>query len=113
MPFWELPTPAQADRTERDHFRDSQCIMRLKSAGREETAVGADQDFDAFLHEWTEERIWPVEHFLDERDQKYLAERRSIELIQLFFEPVSWPLLSFLRCGRGECVLLQHDGKRQ
>ena len=45
--------------------------------------MGADQDFDAFLREWTEERIWPVEDFLDERDQKYLAERRSIELIQL------------------------------
>ena len=45
--------------------------------------MGADQDFDAFLHEWTEEHIWPVEDFLDERDQKYLAERRSIELAQL------------------------------
>ena len=46
-------------------------------------AVGADQNFDAFLHEWTEVHIWPVEDFLDERDQKYLAERRSIELVQL------------------------------
>jgi hypothetical protein len=45
-------------------------------------AVGADQDFDAFLREWAEEHIWPVEDFLDDRDQKFLAERRSIELIQ-------------------------------
>jgi hypothetical protein len=43
----------------------------------EEIALGADQDFNAFLCKWTEERIWPVEDFLDERDQKYLAERRS------------------------------------
>jgi hypothetical protein len=35
------------------------------------------------LREWAEEHIWPVEDFLDDRDQKYLAERRSIELIQL------------------------------
>jgi hypothetical protein len=45
--------------------------------------VGADQEFDAFLREWTEEYIWPIEDFLDDRDQKYLAERRSIELVQL------------------------------
>jgi hypothetical protein len=80
--------------------------MRLKSAGPEtafiaagnvdrcvppakkritckEIAVGADQDFDAFLREWAEEYIWPVEDFLDNRDQTYLAERRSIELVQL------------------------------
>jgi hypothetical protein len=80
--------------------------MRLESAGREsafiaagkvdrrlppgkkritckEMAVGADQDFDAFLREWTEKYIWPVEDFLDNRDQTYLAERRSIELVQL------------------------------
>jgi hypothetical protein len=48
----------------------------------EEIAVGADQDFEAFLREWAEEYIWPVENFLD-RDQTYLAERRSIELVQL------------------------------
>src|SRR5450755_1532646 len=46
-------------------------------------AVGADQDFEAFLREWAEEYIWPVEDFLDNRDQAYLAERRSIELVQL------------------------------
>jgi hypothetical protein len=45
--------------------------------------VGADQDFEAFLGEWAEEYIWPVENFLDDRDQTYLAERRSIELVQL------------------------------
>jgi hypothetical protein len=50
---------------------------------REGIAMGADQDFDAFLREWAEEHIWPVEDFLDDRDQKYLAERRSIELVQL------------------------------
>jgi hypothetical protein len=49
----------------------------------EEIAVRADQDFDAFLREWAEEYIWPVEDFLDDRDQTYLAERRSIELAQL------------------------------
>jgi hypothetical protein len=84
MPFWELPTPALADRWSAIIFRDNQCIMaRKEMITCEGIAVGADQDFDAFLHEWTEERIWPVEDFLDERDQKYLAERRSIELIQL------------------------------
>jgi hypothetical protein len=45
--------------------------------------VGADQDFETFLREWAEEYIWPVEDFLDDRDQAYLAERRSIELVQL------------------------------
>jgi hypothetical protein len=49
----------------------------------EEIAVGADRDFEAFLREWAEEYIWPVEEFLDHRDQTYLAERRSIELVQL------------------------------
>jgi hypothetical protein len=33
-------------------------------------AVAADQDFEAFLREWAEEHIWPVEDFLDDRDQK-------------------------------------------
>ena len=45
--------------------------------------MGADRDFEAFLREWAEEYIWPVEEFLDHRDQTYLAERRSIELVQL------------------------------
>ncbi len=45
--------------------------------------MGADQEFDAFLREWTEEYIWPIEDFLDDRDQKFLAETRAIELIQL------------------------------
>jgi hypothetical protein len=45
----------------------------------EEIAVGADQDFEAFVREWAEEYIWPVEDFLDDRDQAYLAEKRSIE----------------------------------
>jgi hypothetical protein len=48
--------------------------------------VGADQDFDAFLREWVNARIWAVENFLDYRDQQYLAERRSIELIRLVQE---------------------------
>jgi hypothetical protein len=87
-------------------FGNNQRITRLESAGPEpaviaagqvdgrvppgrkrisckEIAVGADQDFDAFLREWAEEFIWPVEDFLDNRDQTYLAERRSIELVQL------------------------------
>jgi hypothetical protein len=59
----------RAARKEKDHLQ--------------EIAVGADQDFDAFLREWAEEFIWPVEDFLDNRDQTYLAERRSIELVQL------------------------------
>jgi hypothetical protein len=46
-------------------------------------AAASDQDFDAFLRGWAEEHIWPVEDFLDDRDQKFLAERRAIELIQL------------------------------
>jgi len=45
--------------------------------------VGADQDFDLFLREWTEERIWRVDDFLDHRDQRYMAERRSAELTRL------------------------------
>jgi hypothetical protein len=42
-----------------------------------------NQDFDTFLRKWTEERIWAVEDFLDDRDQQYMAEQRSIELIRL------------------------------
>jgi hypothetical protein len=49
----------------------------------EEIPVGADQDFEAFLREWAAEHVWPVEDFLNDRDQAYLAGRRSIELIQL------------------------------
>jgi hypothetical protein len=45
--------------------------------------VGADQDFEAFLREWTEERIWPVDDFLDYRDRRYMEERRSAELTRL------------------------------
>jgi hypothetical protein len=49
----------------------------------EEIPVGADQDFEAFLREWAAEHIWPIEDFLNDRDQAFLAERRSIELVQL------------------------------
>jgi hypothetical protein len=45
--------------------------------------VVSDQDIDAFLRDWAEEYIWPVEEFLEDREQKYLTERRSIELAQL------------------------------
>jgi len=32
--------------------------------------VGADQNFEAFLREWTNERIWPMGDFLDDGDFK-------------------------------------------
>ena len=59
--------------------------------------MGADQEFDAFLREWTEEYIWPIEDFLDDRDQNFLAERRSIELVQLSKEGIQQRT-----CGEGE-----------
>ena len=43
----------------------------------------ADQNFEAFLREWTENRIWPTDDFLESRDQQFMAERRAIELMQL------------------------------
>jgi hypothetical protein len=48
--------------------------------------VGGDQDFESFLREWGNERIWAVEDFLDDHDQQYMAERRAVELIQLATE---------------------------
>ena len=47
------------------------------------TAVGADQDFEAFLREWTKERIWAIDDFLDYRDRRYMEERRAAELTRL------------------------------
>ena len=48
--------------------------------------MDADQDFGTFLAQWTEKRIWRVEDVLSDVDQQYLAEKRSIELIQLALE---------------------------
>jgi hypothetical protein len=48
--------------------------------------VDAGQDFGTFLAQWTEKRIWRVEDVLSDVDQQYLAEKRSIELIQLALE---------------------------
>jgi hypothetical protein len=48
--------------------------------------VDADQDFGTCLAEWTKKRIWRVEDVLCDVDQEYLAEKRSIELIQLALE---------------------------
>ena len=45
--------------------------------------MGADQDYEAFLHEWTNERIWPMGDLLNDGDQQYMVERRAIELIRL------------------------------
>jgi hypothetical protein len=45
--------------------------------------MGADQDYEAFLHEWTNDRIWPTGDLLNEGDQQYVVERRAIELIRL------------------------------
>jgi hypothetical protein len=33
--------------------------------------VGPDGDFDTFLRQWTAERVWTIEDFLDEADQQY------------------------------------------
>ena len=48
--------------------------------------MDADQNFGTFLAKWTEKRIWRVEDVLSDVDQQYLAEKRSIELIQLALE---------------------------
>jgi hypothetical protein len=45
--------------------------------------MGADQDFQSFLREWTNDRILPTGDFLDPADQQYMAERRATELMQL------------------------------
>jgi len=45
--------------------------------------VGTDQDFDAFLREWTKERIWAIDDFLEYRDRRYMEERRAAELTRL------------------------------
>jgi hypothetical protein len=44
------------------------------------------QDFETFLREWAKERIWPTENFLDNRDRRYMAERRAVELTKLALE---------------------------
>ena len=43
--------------------------------------MGADQNLEAFLREWTS--IWPLGDFLDDGDRQYMVERRAIELTQL------------------------------
>jgi hypothetical protein len=48
--------------------------------------VDADQGFGTFLAQWTQKRIWRVGDVLSDVDQQYLAEKRSIELIQLALE---------------------------
>ena len=45
--------------------------------------MGAGQDYEAFLREWTNERIRPMGDLLDNRDQQYMVERRADELVQL------------------------------
>jgi hypothetical protein len=45
--------------------------------------VDANPGFEAFLCEWTEQRIWAVDDFLGEADQHFLAEKRANELIAL------------------------------
>jgi hypothetical protein len=49
----------------------------------EGTGMDPDQDFETFLRAWAEERIWSMDDFLDLHDQRYMAEQRSTELIQL------------------------------
>ena len=46
--------------------------------------MGADQDFEAFLREWANERIWSSSDSLGtDALQQLRAELRAIELIQL------------------------------
>jgi hypothetical protein len=45
--------------------------------------MDSDQDFAAFLREWTSERIWPMDDFLDPLDRQFIAERRAVELTEL------------------------------
>ena len=45
--------------------------------------MGADQDFESFLRDWTNARILPTGDFLDPPDQQYMADRRAMELMQL------------------------------
>ena len=45
--------------------------------------MGADQDFESFLRDWTNDRILPTGDLLDPADQQYMAERRATELMQL------------------------------
>ena len=40
-------------------------------------------DYETFLREWTTDRIWPTEGFLEPIDQEYMVERRSAELTRL------------------------------
>jgi hypothetical protein len=44
--------------------------------------MGADQDYEAFLREWTNEHICPMGDLLDDRDRQYMVERRATELMQ-------------------------------
>jgi hypothetical protein len=46
-------------------------------------AIETEKHFEAFLREWANERIWPMDDFLDLSDQQFMAERRAIELIQM------------------------------
>ncbi len=42
-----------------------------------------ESDFEAFLRQWADERIWAVDDFLDADDRRYMEERRALELIVL------------------------------
>ncbi len=44
--------------------------------------MGADQDFEAFLREWTNDRVWPMRDLLDAEDRQYMVGRRATELVQ-------------------------------
>jgi hypothetical protein len=78
------PVTARPDRANRKSTtsRDDERPRNLCTF--EGTAMGAHQDFDTFLSEWTKERIGPTNDSLGSRHlQELRAELRAIELIQL------------------------------
>ena len=42
-----------------------------------------EADFETFLRQWADERIWAVDDFLDDEDRRYMEQRRALELIVL------------------------------
>jgi hypothetical protein len=76
--------PAGLDKARTRDHENKDAKPRNERRTFEGTAMGADQDFNTFLREWTKERIGPTDESLGSRHlQELRAELRAIELIQL------------------------------
>jgi hypothetical protein len=42
-----------------------------------------EQDFQSFVIKWANERIWPIDDFLEYEDRSYMTKLRAAELARL------------------------------